>query len=465
VSILNWFGESKKQITELSSKVEALERQKKEMIQYLDRPYNYQFASYNNQSGHKYNSDVLLLMYENVSQINSLINYIANKAAEIPIKHFRYQGNGKKKWLGETEYQKFVDTLNIEDLILQFLIQGNVFIQKKQTPGFEAPTSATIQPSNVFYVIPLNRIDEYGTPSTVNDVFENPVIRYSKKIDSGVLKNYPIEEIIHVKDLQANRTGKDFYYGTSRIYAASASINVLKNIYETINTILGGKGALGFVSQKIVGNDGQLMAALNPDMMKEVERRLNEDFGTTNGKRAIMATAADASWNRMDSPISEFTPVELTAQEFRQLCNQIGGVPDILFNAVSNASYNNMSEAKAAMIENVISPILTKIFAEITKDLKLNLKNEWLEPDFSEIPAMQRNRKQDAEGLVAEANYLTTMLDKKLITKNVYLEKMGFPQNSDPTFDEIKPEPEPMEPDTDMEDTDENSEDNGNETV
>lgn len=456
--MFNWIT-GKKQIAELSSKVEILERQKKEMIQYLDRPYNYQFANstYSTQN-HKYNNDILLWMYENVSQVNSLINYISNKAAEIPIKHFRYQANGKKKWLGETDYQKFVDTINIEDLILQFLIQGNVFLQKKQTPGFEAPTSATIQPSNVFYVIPLNRIDEYGTPSTVNDVFENPVIRYSKKIDSGTLKNYLLEEIIHVKDLQANRTGKDFYYGTSRIYAATASINVLKNIYETINTILTGKGALGFISQKITGNDGNMMAALNPDVMKEVERRINEDFGTTGSRKSIMATAADARWNRMDAPISEFTPIELTAQEFRHLCNQIGGVPDILFNAVSNATYNNMSEAKAAMIENVISPILTKIFAEITKDLKINLRGEWLEPDFSEVAAMQRNRKVDADGLVSEANYLSTMLDKKLITKNVFLEKMGFPQNTDPSFNEIEPEPEPEEPEI-------NTEEDGNEDV
>ena len=124
----------------------------------------------------------------------------------------------------------------------------------------------------------------------------------------------------------------------------------------------------------------------------------------------------------------------------------MGGVPEMLFNAKTNASYNNMREAKASFYTNCLSPILTHIYSEISKDLKLNFVNEWIEPDFSEIEELQKDRIQNATALKTDSEYLSTMLDKKLITKNDFLENMGFPKNSDPSFNEISETKEVVEP-------------------
>lgn len=428
----------KKQKEELKS-----EKASGKMIQPLTSEPLFIYNRYSNQSfSQKYNSDVLLTLYETVSQINTVINYIASKGAEIPVVHYRYLANGKKKPIGETEAIKFVDSMSIRDAIIQFLIHGNLFIQKKQTPGFSLPTNGIIHPSNRIYVIPQRSLDQYGNPDNTVDVFENPLKKYSKQLDSGVMKDFKKDEFIHVKDIQANLRGKDFYYGSSRLYAAIDTSYTLKYLAETINTILSAKGALGFISRNSKQNE------LEPLMWKEpienVEKNINDNYGTTNGKRAIMATFADLRWNKMDSPISDFIPVELSSFEFEQICNQMGGVPAMLFNAKTNASYNNMREAKGTFYTSCLSPILTHIYAEISKDLKLNFVNEWIEPDFSEIEELQKDRLQNASALKVESEYLTTMLDKKLITKNDFLDNMGFQKNSDPSFNEIK-ESQPTE--------------------
>jgi hypothetical protein len=428
----------KKQKEELKS-----EKASGKMIQPLTSEPLFIYNRYSNQSfSQKYNSDVLLALYETVSPINTVINYIASKGAEIPVVHYRYLANGKKKPIGETEAIKFVDSMSIRDAIIQFLIHGNLFIQKKQTPGFSLPTNGIIHPSNRIYIIPQRSLDQYGNPDNTVDVFENPLKKYSKQLDSGVMKDFKKDEFIHVKDIQANLRGKDFYYGSSRLYAAIDTSYTLKYLAETINTILSAKGALGFISRNSKQNE------LEPLMWKEpienVEKSINDNYGTTNGKRAIMATFADLRWNKMDSPISDFIPVELSSFEFEQICNQMGGVPAMLFNAKTNASYNNMREAKATFYTSCLSPILTHIYAEISKDLKLNFVNEWIEPDFSEIEELQKDRLQNASALKVESEYLTTMLDKKLITKNDFLDNMGFQKNSDPSFNEIK-ESQPTE--------------------
>lgn len=377
----------------------------------------------------KYCSETLQLMYESVSQVSSLINYIATKGAEIPIRHYKYQSNGKKKWLGETEIQKFIDNISIQDLIIQFIVHGNVFIQKYKTPGFAIPTRALIQPSNRFYVIPQFTQDQYGTPITTKDVFENDVTGYKKLIDSGILKSYKKEEIIHIKDNQVNKNGRDYYYGTSRLYAAASENDTLKYLSETINTILSKKGALGFISRNSKTNEVDPM--MYQELTKKAEKKINNSYGTTGGRRSIMVSVADLKWNEMASPMNNYLPIELTAQGFRQLCNQIGGVPDILFNAVSNATYNNMNEAKSAMYENVLSPILTHLYTEISKDLGITILNEWIEPDFSEVAAMQKDKKTEAEAQKIEDEMIRARYDNNEITLNDKLTAMGLQPMAD----------------------------------
>jgi phage portal protein BeeE len=419
------------------------------MIQPLTSEPQFYYTGYSGGSSltPKYNSDVLLALYETVSQLNCVINYIAQKANEIPYKHYKVDVNGGKKDMGNTEAIKFIDSLDIRGMVIQFLVHGNVFLQKKITPGFKLPTQGVVHPSPRLFAIPQQSIDQYGTPSLTIDVFDNPVVRYSKMLDCGTMKNFAIEEIIHIKDLQANLKGKDYYYGTSRLYAAIDTSNTLKYLAETINTILNAKGALGFISRNT--KTGEIDPMMYKDHTDEAKRSINEDYGTTGNRRSIMVTLADLKWNRMDSPMSEFMPVELSAFEFDQICNQMGGVPSILFNAKTNASYNNMREAKASFYTNCLSPLLFHLFTEISKDLKINYSNEWIEPDFSDVEELQKDRQMNAAALKSESEYLSTMIDKKLITKNDFLERMGFQKNNDPAFntiDQPKEEKEIVEP-------------------
>lgn len=395
------------------------------MIQPLTAEPLFYYNGYSSSSfTQKYNSDVLLMLYEGVSQLNYVINYIAKKANEIPYVHYKIDPDGKKIPLGETDAIKFIDSINIQDVVVQFLIHGNAFIQKKLTPGFKFPTSGIIHPSNRIYVIPANSIDQYGTPNTTIDVFENPIVRFSKQIDSGLIKNYQLDEIIHIKDVQANLRGKDYYYGSSRLFAAVDTSNTLKYLAETINTILNAKGALGFISRNSKANELDPLAMKDP--VDAAEKRINEDFGTTGGRRAVMATVADLKWNRMDSPMSEFMPVELSSYEFEQICNQLGGVPAMLFNGKTNASYNNMREAKASFFTNCLSPILTHIFAEISKDLNITQKNEWIEPDFSNIEELQKDKKTEFEAAKVEDEVIRARFDNNEITFNEKLAALGL---------------------------------------
>jgi len=412
------------------------------MMQKLDSPLNPYFQiPFKHTTEKRFNSESLLLMYENISQVNSVVNYIAAKGADIPFKHVRYLGNGKTKDLGETEVLKSLQSPNkkvsqnafIQDIITQFIVQGNCPILKKYTPGFKYPTSYEVLHSPSVYQIPLNSIDMYGTPSMSVAPYENPITKIKQELENGSLKPLKIEEVIYIKDSNPRKKGKDYYYGASRLYAAIRTIKVLDNMYDTINTILGAKGALGFLSRNV--RAGEIDPLVWKETVEEIERKINEDYGTTGGRKSIMATFADLRWNRMDSPINEFMPVELTAQEFAQLCNQMGGMPDVLLNSKGNSTYNNVITAEKTFYVNVEMPILSNIYNTISIDLGLSKVNEWIVPDYSNVEALMDNNQE----LVKFA------LEAKLITKNEALSMIGLPEKNIESFNEIengsKPEP------------------------
>lgn len=422
MAFFDFFTSRKKQLIDTNERI-------KQETQQLDILPSKKFITVFNQlKSKKYNSESLLLLAEGVSQLNSVINYICTKALDVEIKHVKYV-NGESKDLGDTEILKEIQKLKIDDVIQQLIINGNVYIQKKNTPGFNSPTGLEVLHSPSIYNIPQYSLDQYGTPQLNIPEYENPLICYKQELQNAMLKRIELDEIIHIKDSNPRKKGANYYYGASRVYAAVQSLNVMKNLYETINTILSAKGALGFLSR--TSKTGELDPMMWKDIIEELEEKINNEYGTTEGKKAIMATFGDVRWNRMNAPINDYLPIELNSQEFAQLCNQLGGIPDILFNSKGNTTYNNYETALKVFYINCLQPILSNIYSTISINLGLNKVNEWIEVDYSEIEALKDDEKSEYESKLIEYEYYTKLFDNNLITLNEYLEEIGAQTRTD----------------------------------
>jgi phage portal protein BeeE len=398
----------------------------------------------NSRGGLKYNSDTFLLMYERVPQLQGIINYILDKAAEVPFRHYRYQGNGKKKDLGETDVIKLLQNPNErdneisfkQDAIAQLAIHGNVPIIKKRTPGFALPTKLWVEASNRIWAIPKFSIDQYGLPNTAKDHTENPIVQYRKQLDSGELKTIDIRDMIYIRDVNPSKTGRDFYYGQSRIYAATKTIKVLDNLYNTLNALLANRGALGFIKRNT--RQGEVDAGMWNDAVEKFEAEFLAKYGTSDGKRPVMATVADLDFIRMSFPISEFMPTELGAQEFSMLCNSLYGFPDKLLNSKDASTYNNITTLERMMYTNTLMPILATLYNGLSAGLGLTQKNEWLEADYSGIECLQASAKEKADMINVKTGYLTLLNEKGYINKNKVLEEIGYETVANDEFNQLK---------------------------
>ena len=403
----------------------------------------FQVSGYNPTFGRKFNSEALLKLYNEVGDVYAIIDKISSKIAEPPIVHVKYLSNGKKKILGETAALKAVQQLNIKNVAASYLVQGNVPIWMLRTPGFGSiPTKNVQLPSQNVFPIPEKHVGLQGEPLSTADPRFNQVIYYNLNI-GGNYYRIELQDLIYIKNANPNMTGIDYYSGMSPLYSATRSIDILSGLYDTINTVTSYRGALGFVKKRSIAGQPDPMAGATQGQAFIEEYFKKYGTRVVNGKRQnpIGFTPFDLQWVRMDAPIHDFLPVELTAQQFGRLCNQFG-ISDVLFNNNEASTESNVKAAEIRAYQDCYIPTSKIILDAISQGYGMAANNEYFELDLSGISCLQEDEKFKYEAKEAARTYLQGLYDSGYITRNQVLEGLGLPTVDNPEFDKLK---EPQE--------------------
>ena len=407
----------------------------------ISQPAPFNLTYYNPGFGKKYNSQALLDMYNSVGAVNAIINYIATRCAELPVQHVRYLSNGKKKVLGETEQLKRLQNPNplntqntyLESVYANVLIHGNAPIWMFNVPGFETPQRIELLPTTKVFAIPEQSQDLYGMPKIGSDPRFNGLDHYKQYLNGRFIR-IEKEELIYIKKLNPNREGADWYYGMSPLYAAIRNVDILSGIYDTINTVTQYKGALGFI--KKITRAGQVDPMMDPAQKEQVEEKLLS-YGTRSNQRSVFVTPYDLQWVRMDSPLSDFMPVEMDEKQFGHLCNQFM-LADVLLNSKLASTYNNVKEAEIKSYQNAFMPLVQNVLNAHATGFGMSQRNEWFEADYSGVACLQEDEKLKYEAAQSKLNYFKGLYDLGLFTKNQILSGLDLPENTDPSFNELK---------------------------
>jgi len=424
------------------------QKEKVKMIQRMDQDWQQPidpssfFKGYTPGFSAKFNSEALLKLFNEVGDVYSIIDKISSKVADPCVNHVRYLANGKKKILGETDQLKAFQQLKFKEIVQTFLIHGNVPIWKLQTPGFNYPSKVIQLPSQRVYVIPEKHIGLTGEPVLTADQRFNPVVYYHYLL-AGQYKVIPIDEIIYIKGTNPTMTGRDFYNGMSPLYSATRSVDILAGIYDTINTITQYRGALGFIKKNVRAGVGAIDPLAGATEGKEWTKEYFEKYGTarinSKGERPypIGFTPYDLSWVRIDTPISDFMPVDLSRQQFGRLCNQFG-ISDVLFNNNEASTESNVKAAEIRAYQDCYVPTSKLILDQIAEGFGMTATNEYFESDWSEVACLQDDMLAMFQGKEAARKYYEGLYNSGFATKNQVLEGLGLPTVADPEYDKLK---------------------------
>ena len=347
--------------------------------------------------------------YSENAIVNRCINEIATNASRVKINLFR----------GEAE----VDSHPILDLL------GSPSPTQSQVEFFQAVYSYLLISGNSYMLsvgpdntAPIELYTLRPDRIKIKQGNRSMPLAYDYIISGQVQESYPINQktgdaqVKHVKLFNP----LDDYYGMSPIQASSVDIDQhnLANKHN-VNLLQNGarpSGAVIFKPKDETGGNIRLEDTQRSQLINDINQRFS---GTGNAGKPMLLEG-DFDWKEMGLSPKDMDFISLKNMSAKDIA-LVYGVPSQLIGIPDSQTYSNFAEAKLALYNETIIPLLDRIQADLNEWLIPKFNDEALELryDIDSIPAMAEQRRRVFESV-------TTGVQNGILTRNEAREQLGY---------------------------------------
>jgi len=353
--------------------------------------------------------------YSQNVDVYSIIKKITDISKSIPWIIEKKQANGNYKELRDTTLHELIASPNMaksytwddieEQTLLYLLITGNTYLI-----GNTQFNSSLIEELDI---LPSQSVTIFNQ----NSSFFMPQLEYQFSFGSSNGR-YTSDRLKHIKFFNPNLA--NYVYGLSPIQVAANVVQVGNERWIADASILGNKGASGFITDK-----SQL--PMTQDEFNLIDSALRDKIGGAHNFGKVVATNKDLGYIQLGMSSADMQLLEKGVVTTRTLCNVLG-LDSSLFNDPENKTYNNRLEAEKAMYTNCIMPLSDKLSEAYTQFLCTNHfpnENVRMRQDFSAVKCLQTNNKEEAERVAL-------LKDKGIISASTAAEMLGMPKLEQP---------------------------------
>jgi HK97 family phage portal protein len=383
----------------------------------------------------------------------SLTNYSHVSNEFIP---FTY--NFKNEVSLKDSYESNIDIFALVRKIVETFKDVNWIVEKRLSDGtYELLEDTTIhellRSPNVGKGYTWSDIDEQmivyllGTGNTylhgeiVNGLIQEVDVLPSKYVDAITSKNFFLPNVRYKFDFANNKrmfdnqelehtmlfnpdyeTIAESFDGLSVFEVARRAIEVGNDRWEADSHLLKNRGIAGMITDKSNRPITESEAA-------ELQSSFDKQSSGTDKFGKVKVTNKDLSYIQMAMSSTDLQLIEKGVITLRAICN-VFGLDSSLFNDPANKTFNNRKEAEKSMYTNVIMPIAKKIAEKHTNFIAKNHFPDGtvrMRKDFSNIPSLQSDLKQEAEkdkivmdGVNVVLNMSVSTETKQLLLKENY---------------------------------------------
>ncbi len=346
--------------------------------------------------------------YQQNAIVYRCVNEIANSASRVEINLFRGDQEIDKHPLLDLLYNPSPMVSNVEffqAVYAYLLISGNSYMLS--VGGDRTP------PTELYNLRPDRIKINASSRSTPNS--------YDYIIGGQTVESYIVDQSTgnsKVKHIKLFNPLDDFY-GMSPIQSASIDIDQhnLANKHN-VNLLQNGARPSGAVVFKPKDETGAAMQ-LSEVQRSQLVNDINQRFGGTGNAGKPMLLEGDFDWKEMGLSPKDMDFTQLKHMSAKDIA-LVYGVPSQLIGIPDSQTYSNFAEAKLALYNETIIPLLDKVQADM---------NEWLTPMFGEdlelrynvdsIPAMAEQRRRVFESV-------TQGVQNGILTRNEAREQLGY---------------------------------------
>ena len=346
--------------------------------------------------------------YQSNAIVNRCINEISNNASRVKINLFRGDQELDNHPLLDLLYNPSPTLSQVEFFQAAFsylLISGN---------NYMLSVSGDRTPPTELYNLRPDRI-KIRTGSRAMP------LAYDYVLSGNVVESYEVDQATgnsKIKHIKLFNPLND-YYGMSPISACSVDIDQhnLANKHN-VNLLQNGarpSGAVIFKPKDETGGHVQLSDVQRDQLVNDINQRFS---GTGNAGKPMLLEG-DFDWKEMGLSPKDMDFIQLKNMSAKDIA-LVYGVPSQLIGIPDAQTYSNFAEAKLALYNETIIPLLDRFQGDL---------NEWLSPMFGEdlelrydidsIPAMAEQRKRVFESVV-------TGVQNGILTRNEAREQLGY---------------------------------------
>jgi HK97 family phage portal protein len=278
--------------------------------------------------------------------------------------------------------------------------------------------------------------------------------RYEYVINGRVVETYDVDPDTGLSDVKHFKMFNplDDYLGMSPVKAASLDIDqhnlAASHNVSLLNNGARPSGAIVFNPKDESGASIQLTDGQRQQLLGDLESRFT---GSNNSGRAMLLEG-DFDWKEMGLSPKDMDFLQLKNMSARDIALCFG-VPAQLVGVPDSQTYNNIAEARLALYEETIIPLMKRVESDF---------NEWLAPmfdgeelaigyDYDNIPAMAERRRMIYDNVIAAVregiisrNEARERLDLSPVEggDDVYISANLFPLGSP----EISPQEQEVDP-------------------
>ena len=370
---------------------------------------SYYQTGYNNATNRNSYEDLARDGYIENPIVYKCVNEISNGVAAVPFKLMRGDQpiddhplldllqRPNPTHSGSEYFQKVVSYL---------LLSGNTY---------QLRVGSDSQPPNELFTLRPDRI------RIKTDKHRFMPIAYEYCIDGQVKAVYPIDQITGQSEVKQTKLFNpvDDYMGQSPIMPSASDIDQ-HNLSAKHNThlLVNGARPSGAVVYKPRDEVGS-MTMLTDSQREQLRNDLQQRFTGTNGAGKTMILEGDFDYKEMG-----LSPKDMDFATMRNMSAQdialVFGVPAQLIGIGNSQTYNNMAEARLALYEETIIPLLRHLESDL---------NEWLVPlygddltltyDIDGIPAITERRRMVTDNILRAVN-------EGVLTRNEARERLGL---------------------------------------
>lgn len=374
--------------------------------------------------------------YEDIPEINAIINMKARTTSNMRIKAVDKDGNEvntpetdriKNLFKNPNWFQDGNEFLMQTKILRE--IFGNEFIFSQVPFGMESRKESIKQ----IFTLPANIVKcEYKSKTPFFFADSSDGVKYSYKEDNGDYKELNPKQIIHLNDNRVklkSGTDKNILLGESKMKSLKVVINNIRMAYESRGVILTYRGADGAWVNKSKDAVGQ-STPLDPEATEKLQNA-HRKYGTLIGQNQTIVTNQDLAW--VQAGVKDPAKLGLF-QEIEEGFNKAldtYGVPSEVFVRQKGATYENQRQAEKGLYVRTIIPEANEWLGAVTSDLRKDDSVTYV-ADYSHLPIFQEDLKARGESLNAMIQALSKGLSDKAITIEQYqseLEKFGFTKN------------------------------------